>query len=416
MFNQSSETYDLKLDQACIFLQDRIKTSINGTFHVNLPHKNSFKSIQVKLVGILKIPRDDYLIRNDRQLITSISHQSIGASKTLNSFQLPAGNYEFPFNIPLAGRILETVTGQRHMYHTYHVQAIVERRFKADSVVSRPIRVYRYPHLSTEPQTTSIPTTIERQSGQEMQYCISIPESNIPFGSKFQAKCYFSPLSKNLSLKTISVSVLEKHSLQIDATAAESAMHGILKLNSNRTSTIFEAEHDFSNQIPDTSLIEIDGGDGDIPSAEWPLSLPVQLPESFDFASQSVSTSIIRISHELVIQAHFQNTETNTPILIQERIPFSIYMTPAVIGDDGTIYGQDLECFQSYENAPPAYGRHKCDAIPVEWFGYLNQLSAERARMSSEQCFQPAIGSVSCVPIAGVSLETEPPAYQFCST
>lgn len=93
-------------------------------------------------------------------------------------------------------------------------------------------------------------------------------------------------------------------------------MHGILKLNSNRTSTLFEAEHDFSNQIPDTSLIANDGGDGDIPSAEWPLSLPVQLPESFDFASQSISTSIIRISHELVIQAHFWNTETDAPILV----------------------------------------------------------------------------------------------------
>jgi hypothetical protein len=44
------------------------------------------------------------------------------------------------------------------MYHTYHVQAIIERRFKADSVFSRPIRIYRYPNLSTEPQMTSIPT------------------------------------------------------------------------------------------------------------------------------------------------------------------------------------------------------------------------------------------------------------------
>jgi hypothetical protein len=109
---------------------------------------------------------------------------------------------------------------------------------------------------------------------------------------------------------------LENHSLQIDATAAESAMHGILKLNSNRTSTLFEAEHDFSNQVPDTSLLDNGGGDGDIPSAEWPLSLPVQLPESFDFASQSISTSIIRISHELVIQAHFQNTESDTPMVV----------------------------------------------------------------------------------------------------
>jgi hypothetical protein len=43
------------------------------------------------------------------------------------------------------------------MYHTYHVQAIIERRFKADSVVSRPIRIYRHRHLLNEPQIASIP-------------------------------------------------------------------------------------------------------------------------------------------------------------------------------------------------------------------------------------------------------------------
>lgn len=151
---------------------------------------------------------------------------------------------------------------------------------------------------------------IERQSDQEIQYCISLPDSYIPFGSTFPVKCYFSPLSKNLNLNTVSVAVLERHRLRVDATASESALYNILTLNSSRTSTIFESEHDYSHQTPETLM------EGDITSAEWSLNLPVQLPESFDLAAQSVSTRSIQIDHQLVIRAQFHNTETDASIMV----------------------------------------------------------------------------------------------------
>lgn len=101
-------------------------------------------------------------------------------------------------------------------------------------------------------------------------------------------------------------------------------------------------------------------------------------------------------------------------------------MTPAVIYNDGSVHGQDLECFQTYEVAPPAYGQHKCDAIPAELTGYINQANNQRLRVSDqlEQCdlvpsYQqvlPASNNVRCVPIAGDSMENDPPAYQFCLT
>lgn len=102
-------------------------------------------------------PRDDFLIQNDRERITVISEQNIGSSKCLPSFQLPAGNYEFPFSISLPGRMLETVTCQRQMYHTYHVVAKVDRRFRVNSTISRPIRIYNHPDLSVDHQLISSP-------------------------------------------------------------------------------------------------------------------------------------------------------------------------------------------------------------------------------------------------------------------
>jgi hypothetical protein len=102
-------------------------------------------------------PRDDFLIQNDRERITLISEQNIGSSKCLPSFQLPAGSYKFPFSIPLPGRILETVTCQRQMYHTYHVVAKIERRFRGNSTISRPIRIYNDPNLWVDHQLISTP-------------------------------------------------------------------------------------------------------------------------------------------------------------------------------------------------------------------------------------------------------------------
>lgn len=102
---------------------------------------------------------------------------------------------------------------------------------------------------------------------------------------------------------------------------------------------------------------------------------------------------------------------------VEENIPFSIYMTPAIIGDDGTIHGQNIECFQENEDIPPAYGHHRCDAIPAEWTDYLRQLSVEEMQVSSpQQYYQPGLNTGSCIPICQGSLGHEPPAYQFCPT
>jgi hypothetical protein len=92
---------------------------------------------------------------------------------------------------------------------------------------------------------------------------------------------------------------------------------------------------------------------------------------------------------------------------IEEKIPFAIYMTPAVIEVDGTIHGQDIESFKEYGSAPPAYGNHKSDAIPAEWAEYLKQLSLS----SQPECYQPETDSRPCIPIVQGSRNDEPPGY-----
>jgi hypothetical protein len=96
---------------------------------------------------------------------------------------------------------------------------------------------------------------------------------------------------------------------------------------------------------------------------------------------------------------------------IEESIPFSVYMTPVVIADNGAIRRQYIEGIKAYECAPPAYGHHRCDAIPPEWVEYLKQL-----RDSSHQHFYDQETEAPCGSTVQWSLDTEPPAYRFCRT
>lgn len=91
-------------------------------------------------------------------------------------------------------------------------------------------------------------------------------------------------------------------------------MHNIFTIRTSRTSTIFQSEYNCTDQTLETLTTE-----DDIPSAEWCLSLPVPLPDSFDLALQSISTRDIQISHELMVQAKFHNAETSTPIMVCNR-------------------------------------------------------------------------------------------------
>lgn len=80
----------------------------------------------------------------DARQITYVRDQHLAWSTKLSSFAVDAGTYEFLFNIPLEGALLETITGPKHQYHTYQVEAIVERKYMSDLHMAQPLRVYKF--------------------------------------------------------------------------------------------------------------------------------------------------------------------------------------------------------------------------------------------------------------------------------
>lgn len=109
-------------------------------------------------------------------------------------------------------------------------------------------------------------------------------------------QCKFEAPSKTAKLRAVTVQVIEKHRLRLDATAAETA-HGIFHITTSKDLTIFK---ETLEPAPESGLVSCTG-------TEWCINTRVPLPVSFDSCSQSVMTRTIKIMHALVITAEVQD-------------------------------------------------------------------------------------------------------------
>ncbi|KAJ5371764.1 hypothetical protein N7517_003770 [Penicillium concentricum] len=317
-----------------------------------------------------------------RDQITFELEQPLASSKTLNAFQMPAGDHSFLFNFPLPSKILDTVTGANNQYHTYRVEVIIERRLKSDFVVLQPVRIYQVSDLETSYLRPHCPLTLEGHSNDNIQYCLSITDRNVPFGCTFPVECWFAPLLKYATLNTVTIKVVEKQTARLEATAAESVRHNLRFITAAQTQTVFSKTINFSqaDESPVDGLSEI----------EWRFTTPVSLPESLDACSQSISTRHIKISHELSIAAEFRDEAGDTTAVITQFVPFKIYMTSNVIGENAFIRGQDIQHMQGSRSPPPAYTERFSDLIvsaaaQLDLCGHLMLAEINSPRSSSEQ-------------------------------
>ncbi|GMG52898.1 unnamed protein product [Aspergillus oryzae var. brunneus] len=56
---------------------------------------------------------------------------------------LPAGNYEYPFNLVLEGNMPESIEGLSDTYITYRFKAEIGRKYAKDIIVRKPLRIIR---------------------------------------------------------------------------------------------------------------------------------------------------------------------------------------------------------------------------------------------------------------------------------
>ncbi|KAJ5239287.1 hypothetical protein N7468_003906 [Penicillium chermesinum] len=238
--------------------------------------------------------RDGFNIRHDRSLGTFERNLVLASTDSLKDLPKLEGTHEFPFKIPLAAKMPASFAGPNHKHHSYEVQVIISRRFKSDIVVSKPLRIYHPPPFDLESLASYQPTDFEGQSDNEIQFRVSVPNQIIPFGSMLPVECWFAPLSKDWKLHTATIAVAQKHSIQLDATAAESSLLHISKVSSTQTYDIFFEKHQLLADDQREDLF---------------FNGLVRLPTSWDSYSQSITSKIITITHSLVVTAEFQSPD-----------------------------------------------------------------------------------------------------------
>jgi hypothetical protein len=129
-------------------------------------------------------------------------------------------------------------------------------------------------------------------------------------------ECWFAPLSKNTKLKTVTIKVTERQTARLEATASESVRHNIHFLTAAHSQTVFSENIDIAQGSQ---------GPEDDSDFEWRFTKQVCLPQNLDACSQSISTKHIKISHELVVTAQFDDKAgQNTTQVINHYSYFQI--------------------------------------------------------------------------------------------
>ncbi|KAF7624846.1 hypothetical protein AFLA_001726 [Aspergillus flavus NRRL3357] len=359
MFFNETLSCSLSLDKSCIFLPtsnfSESKACISGKLRLSLAQAITVKGISVQVRGIAKLPYDEgTFFRSYHEENTFAATQPLASSHQQNPFSLPAGDYEFPFSIPLNRNMLETIPGPETNYHSYQVHAMIERRLNRNIVVSEPLRIYKRFSVEESLNWMSALNSIDKQWDNVAQYSISIPDVNIPFGATFPMKLRFAPLSKGIKLHALTIDVIEQHEVKISAPAAYSAQFNVHFLSSKREHIIFNERHNLDDCIAPES---------EEPDLEWCITKTISLPQDLAACTQDVSSKMMTIKHQVAFTVELLGVGKGLS-MIKGTIPFNIYMSPHVISEHGTVRRVHIDgCHDDYVPPPPLYSKHQNDLL-----------------------------------------------------
>ncbi|RAH66403.1 uncharacterized protein BO66DRAFT_331751, partial [Aspergillus aculeatinus CBS 121060] len=273
--------------------------SVSGTLCLYVLKDISVKAISARLVGSLRIPRDEHSAKSYQGGITFERSQTLAKSRD-NSFLMPRGMYVLPFELPLSREMPETVTGVGHKYHLYEVQGIiVHRNSHLDVVSAHPIRLHYLPHILQSDMLDQVVPSVDGLIDESMWYRISIFSTEVPFGATFPVRVEFHALQKDFSPGKITLQVLETHLLKVTPTASDSITYNSV------LSTITRKEHAVVRETYE-NLKYTTAQSSDLLDCEWAATALVHLPQNFQACTQDLQTEVIQVHHKLQFEVEFE--------------------------------------------------------------------------------------------------------------
>lgn len=206
------------------------------------------------------------------------------------SMTLPAGNYEFPFELVLRGDTAETVEGLPDASITYCLQATARcGKVPYGLHAKKCLRIVR----TFKPGTIALPQALSINNiwCNKVDYSITIPQKAVVFGEAINIEMQFTPLLKGLELREITARFLETRLTWVQMLSGL-----ILKLHrTEREASMWKLEINHKEHWHD--IIEHTG------QAGWSFVKTLNLPKQLHMCTQDLNHDGIEVRHRIKVAA-----------------------------------------------------------------------------------------------------------------
>ncbi|KAG8672670.1 hypothetical protein FPOAC2_06064 [Fusarium poae] len=268
------------------------------------------------------------------------------------SLTLPAGNYEWPFELLMPGDTSESLVGLPDASITYALRATINRgKLSRHTSCCKKLRIIRT--LAPTALEFMHNVSVEQTWVNKIDYLVSIPSKAVAFGSSVVLEIRVTPLVKGIELGRIGIKLVEFH---------EFSMHSRHYIYTREHKSQHEISHwDFevSREYHWQDVIEETNQEG------WIIKQALNLPKTVAEYSQDIDTQGIKIWHKLKIHIPIHNQDGHVSHL-DMAIPISICMSPFVSFDDqGNVDDRSTSILPQPDSAagPPLYGEHVLDQL-----------------------------------------------------
>jgi hypothetical protein len=219
---------------------------------------------------------------------------------------LPAGNYEWPFELTIPGSMVESIEGLTDAYIKYKLKAVVARgRLSQNFYAFKPVRIIR----TLDPSALERTMSLRNLWANKVEYSIVVSQSAVAFGTSIQIEVKFTPLLKGLKIGTIQCDLVELHDWTL---RFPTFGYQYWKKSQDIGSWKFEVNEEEHYQ-------DVSGG--------WVLNEILLLPKSLKHCIQDVETPEIKIHHKIKFHITLQNPDRHTSeVRISLSNIFCIYL------------------------------------------------------------------------------------------
>ncbi|QQK42501.1 HECT-type ubiquitin ligase-interacting protein creD [Penicillium digitatum] len=258
---------------------------------------------------------------------------------------LPAGNYEYPFDVVLEGSMPESVEGLADTWVMYRFKAEIGRKYVKDIVARKPLRIIRT--LDPSALELSHAMSVDNIWPNKIEYSISTPTKAIVFGTAINVDFKLIPLLKGLRIGQITSQLIETHDLTLNPEDPDS-----IRNTYKVTRTILTDEHEL-----DEDKIEII----DEEAEGYQCTRILDMPQTLTRCLQDTDTKGIKVRHKLKFRIQLHNPDGHISEL-RATLPVSIFISPHLtIDDNNNLTGQTPQSTRIAvddfaHQAPPLYG------------------------------------------------------------